>query len=534
VSSVGTIVVTGSKSGVHTGTFASDTDGDGGSFLPSQPFTAGETVTVTTSLDVVGGVNGIYQFTIATPAGGLPPIHWPAAPQVPGSVLRFHSRPDLAPAAVTITKPGPAAPGDIFLAPEYGPVEDGVEILDPSGNLIWFDRLYGDNSAADFRVQTYLRQPVLTWWQGVVTAGVGVGEDVIFNNSYQEIAVVHAGNGLSADLHEFQLTPQNTALITAVYPVSWNTSSIRGPTNQIVFDSVVQEIDIPTGLVLFQWDSLDHVPVTASYQALPGSAREPFNYFHVNSIQQDYDGNFIISGKNTSAAYKINSGNGAIMWQLGGKQSSFKMTPLARFSFQHDVRVRSRGDLFVTMFDDGGGGPPTAQQNSRGLKLFLNFTKMTATAVAQHLHTPPLASGWAGNFQQLPDLDDFVGWGQQPYFSEYTPQGKLDMDGHFVANVPSYRAYRFPWSATPWNAPALAVTGGRHPTAYASWNGATGITFWVLLGGSSPSSLRLVRKAFKRGFETAIGIPAGVQYVAVAALNSASQTLAASPVLKVP
>ncbi len=56
------------------------------------------------------------------------------------------------------------------------------------------------------------------------------------------------------------------ALITAYYPVYRNESSVHGPKRGIVFDAVVQEIDIPTGLVIFQWDSLDHVPLTASYR----------------------------------------------------------------------------------------------------------------------------------------------------------------------------------------------------------------------------------------------------------------------------
>ena len=96
-----------------------------------------------------------------------------------------------------------------------------------------------------------------------------------------------------ADLHEFQITPWNTALITTEHPVVWNTSSIHGPKRQIVLDAVVQEIDIPTGLVLFQWDSLDHVPVSYTHQPLPVSSDLLFDYFHVNSIDVDLDNNLV-------------------------------------------------------------------------------------------------------------------------------------------------------------------------------------------------------------------------------------------------
>jgi hypothetical protein len=532
-SELGAIVVVGSRSAVHTGTIVADSDGQGGSFLPTQRFTPGELVTVSTDLEIVGASNGTFQFTVATPAGGLPPIHWPPAARARGDVWRFHSRPDLAPASVAITKRAPGSPGDIFIAPQFGPVQDGPEIVDPNGNLVWFDPLSGDTSASDFRVQAYLGNPVLTWWQGYVTAGVGVGQDEIYNSSYQPIATVHGANGLSADLHEFQLTPWGTALITAYFPVYWNASSVHGSKQQIVLDSVVQEIDIPTGLVLFQWDSLDHVPVTATFQPLPRGRGGPFDYFHVNSVQIDFDGNFVISGRNTWAAYKVDSQTGAVMWTLGGRQSSFRLATGAAFAFQHDVRVRAGNDLFVTVFDDGAG-PPTVHSQSRGLKLILDFKHMTARAVAQHVHVPAVSASFEGNFQQLADRDDFVGWGQQPYFSEYDPRGRLDLSGQFVGANASYRAYRFPWTASLTTPPAVTVTGGRHPIAYATWNGATNVAFWHALAGAQPQSMRYVAGARKTSFETAMGVAPGQKFVAVQAFNAAGQLLGVSATVTVP
>ena len=169
----------------------------------------------------------------------------------------------------------------------------------------------------------------------------GQGVDQIYDSSYRPVATIRAGNGLSADLHEFQLTPQNTALITAYYPVIWNASSVKGSKRQIVLDSVAQEIDIPTGLVLFQWDSLDHVPLTDSFAGRPRRPRTPYDTFHINSIQQDSDGNIVISARNTWTIYKVSHQTGAIIWKLGGKHSSFKMGRNATFAFQHDARMRS-------------------------------------------------------------------------------------------------------------------------------------------------------------------------------------------------
>jgi hypothetical protein len=540
VGQFGAITVTGSVSGVHTGTVEADSDGDGGSFIPATPFAPGETVTVNTYLNLEGTRNGTYQFQIATPAGTIPPAKRPAAPRVRGDVWLFRSRPDLAPAAVRITKRDPAATGDIFLAPQIGPIQQGPELIGPNGGLIWFNPVPQNDAATDFREQFYRGQPVLTWWQGNEAAGVGSGEDMIVNSSYQVVQVVSAGNGLTADLHEFQLTPRGTALITAAFPVVVNASSVSGSTQEIVLDSVVQEIDVATGLVVFQWDSLDHVPLTASYTGLPTKAHtangisDPYDYFHVNSIAPDKDGNLLISARNTWAVYKVNRQTGAIMWTLGGKSSSFRLGPGASFAFQHDAQAQAFGDQFLTLFDDGAG-PPYVHSQSRALKLELNLKHMTADVVSQRVHSPPLLSSYEGDDEQLPDNDDFVGWGQQPYFSEYNPRGALVFDGRFVDENLSYRAYRFHWNGTPATPPAVATARhGRKMTVYASWNGATGVVAWRVFGGSSAATLTPVATARSSGFETAISARARA-YVSVQALGARRRPIGSrSAVVQVP
>jgi Arylsulfotransferase (ASST) len=313
--------------------------------------------------------------------------------------------------------------------------------------------------------------------------------------------------------------------------VYWNSTSVRGGRKrEIVLDSVVQEIDVPTGLVLFQWDSLDHVPVSDTYEAIPTQSatnRNPFDYFHVNSVQQDDDGNLVISGRNTWAAYKVSHQTGAVMWALGGRHSSFRMGSGTPFAFQHDVRIRAQDDRYVTIFDDGAG-PPTIHSQSRGLKLLLNFKHKTATAVSQHEHSPALSSAFEGNFQQLPDADDLIGWGQQPYFSEYDSHGNLLIDGRFVGDTSSYRIYKFSWHGTPSVPPAVAAfTAGRTTSVYASWNGATNVSGWRVLSGSRATNLKATRAVARSGFETMTRIDAA-RYVAVQALDARGRVLATS------
>jgi hypothetical protein len=447
---------------------------------------------------------------------------------VRGDTWRFHSRRDLAPPSVKISRRGSTAPGDFFVAPQFGPVQDGPEILDGSGGLVWFQRLKGNTSAANFTVQSYRGQPVLTYWQGVLAAGVGAGEDVILNSSYDQIATVRASNGLGADLHEFTITPQGTALITAFYPVYVDATNVHAGKHKIVLDAVVQEIDIPTGLVLFQWDSLDHVPLTDSYQHLPpANTRQPYDYFHLSSVDLDRDGSLVISGRNAWAAYKVDYSTGRVLWTLGGKHSSFRMLSGAGFAFQHDVRMRASNDTLVTVVDNGAG-QYVAHKQSRALKLALDLTHMTARSVGQLEHSPALLTHFEGDYQMLDGGDDLIGWGEQPYMTEYDSRGRVVLDGRFVSSNASYRAFRIRWGATPSHRPAIAAstTKGR-TTVYASWNGATTVAFWRVLGGGSPKSLHTLTTAHKRAFETSITVRAQ-RYVEVQALDRRDHVLSSS------
>lgn len=530
---VGRVIVTGSSTGRHTGRMVFDSDGQGASFLPAKPFAPGELVTVRTKLHIQGARAGTFRFTIAHPAGAIPAMPLALAPRVPGDEFTFHSRPDLTPPAVEVTRQSAdASTGDIFVTPQQGPTQNGVMILNGQGALVWFQPIKPPDIAADLRVQRYQGRRVLTWWQGYSGAGVGAGEDVIYDSSYRQLAVVRAGNGLTADLHEFRLSSQDTALITAFFPVYWNASALHGSTQQVVLDSVVQEIDVKTGLVLYQWDSLDHVPLADTYETVPKTASGPFDYFHINSVQEQRSGDLLISARNTWAAYDIDHRTGAIVWTLGGRNSSYKLSSGAVFAFQHDVRLHTDSDPTVTLFDDGGG-PPRVHTESRAITVRLDSSGKTATLVSQKQHSPALAAAFEGNVQALANGDQFVGWGQQPYFSEYTAQGQMRFDARFVDSNSSYRAYRFSWVGTPAGPPSVtAVTQGDTTNVYVSWNGATRVASWRVLAGSAPNALQAVVTAANQGFESQIAI-ATQPYLAVQALDAAGRALATSSVVHV-
>jgi hypothetical protein len=526
--------VVGSRTGPHAGRLLAYSQGDGASFLPSRPFAEGERVSVRAEARARGGVRPLLdQFAIADqdPISSTPEtIHSGA----PSDAQGFHSRPDLHPPTVTVSARSPAvAPGDMFVAPYTGPGQAGPMILDSEGGLLWFKALPTYTSATNFQVQSYEGRPVLTWWQGDISVhGFGQGQDVIDDQTYTEIARVRAGNGYQADLHDFQLTPQGTALITAYDPIFCNLSSVGGSSDGAVVDSMLQEIDVKTGLVMFQWSSLDHVALSESYEvARKSSTSSPFDFFHLNSINHDQNGSLLISARNTWAVYDIDGQSGQIAWRLGGRHSSFAVAPGAGTAWQHDPRELANGSISV--FDNGAS--PAVHGQSRGVVLDLQHK--TATILGQIVHPSPLVADSQGNMQALANGDWFLGWGQVPDFSEFSAAGLLLFDAHFPAFDQSYRSFRFAWTGTPAHPPAFAVQPAANgiSTVYASWNGATGVVSWRVLAGPTAEAMTQVAQVARSGFETAIALPPATTgpYVTVQALDAAGAVIGTANTISV-
>ncbi|MCW3026792.1 MAG: hypothetical protein JWN81_3 [Solirubrobacterales bacterium] len=357
------------------------------------------------------------------------------------------------PPVTILTSTGNLGAGDIFITPtgNSSTYANGPEILDRRGQDVWFHAIPQGQTAADFRVQTYRGRQVLTWWQGVGLGGLAHGTDYIYNDQSQPIATVNAGNGLSADGHEFLITPQNTALILSYTTATADLSSIGGPTNQTVVNGVVQEIDIATGKVLFQWNSADHVPFAQSEQALPASSSTPWDWFHINAVHLDTDGNLLIDARDTWTVYKVNRHTGNTIWQLGGKASSFALAAAPGqvldgagqiFAWQHDPEAL--GHDVYTVFDNEASA--TSQlPYSRAVTIKLDEKGRVATLVASENQPEALSAPSQGNAQTTGEGNLFVGWGALPYFSEFDRSGQLVFNAEFPGGVNTYRAYLLRW-----------------------------------------------------------------------------------------
>jgi hypothetical protein len=462
-----------------------------------------------------------------SPAGGA----GSHAARAAGGLQHFVSRPDLTPPEVTLTRPG-LSPGSRYTflnAPWSGPGHGGSVIRDSRGDLIWLGANTPAHHRMDFTTQAYQGRAVLTWWEGEVTpGGWGLGAGVIADSSYRTIHTIHAARGLMADLHELFLTPEGTALITAYRHRTADLSSVGGPARGVVISGVAQEIDVATGRLLLEWDSLDHVPLTESYQEFSGgTTANPYNYFHINSIAVAPDGDLLISGRNTWAVYKVARRSGRIAWRLGGRKSDFRLGPGVRFYWQHDARPH--GPAMLTLFDNGAA--PARERRSRALSIHLDTRAMRATLAQAFTHPGRvLLANAMGSMQLLPGGRVFVGWGTEPYFSEFGPGGTLLLDGKITTGDPSYRAFSHQWAGRPAELPAAAArpaaAGGAR--VYASWNGATEVASWSVLAGPAASALAVAGSARRAGFETEVQVPGAGPWFAVEPRDASGRVLARS------
>ncbi|GAC1325949.1 MAG: hypothetical protein NVSMB13_09950 [Mycobacteriales bacterium] len=545
VAAVPSIEVVGSTTGSHRGRFLGHSDRAGVSFLPAQPFAPGETVTVRTPLNIAGSNNAPVTYQVARPAtvsaqaASIYPTRSAAGPRpataasgssstgtAPVTAGPYVSRPDLRPPRVSVTADGPHAAGLLLASSgmQTPTTDTGVFIYDDGGEPVWFNPLPPTGLGTLQKIR-YQGRDALTWFVGTQTFRGGFkGTWVVADTAYRQIAEIAAGNGLTADAHELRISPDGTKALLDIYnPVQQDLSAYGGESAASVFEAVVQEIDLGTGAVTFEWHSLDESPVSDSLIQLIG---HDVDYFHLNSMDYDTDGGILLSGRHVSQALKLDrlAPTGTrVLWRLGGKRSTYSFPNAADApSYAHDVRRRSDGT--ISLYDNA----VETSQDGRGIAYRLDDAAHTATAVVQREHAPAEFGAYVGSNRQLASGDDLVSFGNTGDTTEYRSDGTRAWESQFADGAWSYRTLLVQdWHATPAEPPALATDrAGAKVTGHVSWNGATEVASWVLLAGPAADRLRPVSPVTARtGFETTlVGAVTDADTVIVAEARDSSGT----------
>jgi EmrB/QacA subfamily drug resistance transporter len=459
----------------------------------------------------------------------------------------FVSAPGLHPPIIRTTIPTKSsklAPGYILTANFYDlnhpPMigQSGPLMLDNHLQPVWFEPVPKEDVAGNLSLQVYNGKPVLTYWQGEITTtgATETGEDVVVDQRYRPIARLKATNGWVVTLHEIVIRGHD-AWVTANKNIPMNLSRYGGAYNGALIDSAVQEYDLTTGTLIYSWNALKHIPLSDSHASLPTNGF-PWDAYHVNSINLSDDGAFVVSMRNTWAAYKVNIATGKIEWTLGGRHSSFTLGKGADFQWQHDVVAYPRSTL-LTLFDDhccqitGGGTYVSPTSYSRGLVLSLDQRTHTAKLAGEYTHGSNFNAEYMGSLEPLANGNEFIGWGSAPFFTEYDSAGNMLLDARMPGHDLSYRATVEPWVGSPLYPPAGAAheAGGR-TVVYASWNGATEVRSWRVLNAEGGARTPLAT-ATKSGFETAIPVSQGHATFRVQALDARGRAIGTSKPFRV-
>ena len=535
-SNIASVSAVGSSTGSHSGHLQSYEAASGASFLPDAPFEEGEEVDAVVTLKEGGSIEDHFTIARLAPPQGLLLLD----EEKPEDLEHFKTEPELRPPKVQVNVSAPSLKGNFFLDPlpspaihvgakllEFEPVgPEGLMLLNPAGKLVWWHQFPAGEVGADFEPITWEGKPALSWWQGAVTETAnGLGEGIIANAAYEPIVHIKAGNGQQADIHELQVLPDGTAWLDTYETVCKPTCD---ESHVPVVDGTVQEIDIHTGLVMWEWSAMAHVAESET-EVIP--ANGVFDPYHLNSIQPLPGGKVLISLRDTSGVYMLNEADGSIAWQIAGKTSSFVRGKNAQFYFQHDARLEGKRLNHLTVFDDRAG--PPVHGESRGLLLNIKGNKVS---VAHEYLRPTLTVAVSeGSTQPVKGGNVVVGYGSTPYFSEYSrngaphKRGKLIFDAQLPKGDGSYRVLRHEWEGVPNTDPKLlAERSGGEVSLYASWNGATSVASWQVLGGESAGSLSPLGTYPWSGFETEMTIPTADSVFEVQALDGKGHVLASS------
>ncbi|KAL4878930.1 ASST-domain-containing protein [Aspergillus karnatakaensis] len=484
---------------------------------------------------------------------------------------QFKSRTDLAPPRLNITIPAASdvEKGYLFIAPfagypdtageQHGPRQAAPYIFRDDGELVWSGYGYYSIWSTNFQKARWKGKDILFSFEGDHNPGYGHGHGhtTILDQHYETIRELRAGNHKLTDKHEFHIINEETALIQIYQPVpadltKWGAS----PEQQWIVDAIIQELDIETGEVLFEWSSLDHVlPDEAILPINPGQAGSGYNssdawdYFHINSVDKDSEGNYLISARDACSVHKLNGTTGEIIWRLGGVKSDFELGDNVKFCFQHHARYVSKegSKEVISLYDnsahgteDGRGHEVHTHPFSQG-KIIEVDTDTWKAAIVQAFQPPDgLLSKSQGSTQLLPNGNVLVNWGSSGALTEYRSDGTPIFhtyfdSGYLGLGVENYRGFRYNWTGLPNEAPAIiSLANDDETTVYVSWNGDTETKTWRFFNiVDEYGSREILGEVERKGFETSLSLKGhNVQVVAADAIGANGRVLTSTAAVK--
>ncbi|KKK24219.1 hypothetical protein AOCH_004476 [Aspergillus ochraceoroseus] len=387
------------------------------------------------------------------------------------------------------------------------PCQMGPHIYDADGHLVWSGACqFGDHNVFDFRMTDNIDdQQHLTFVKAHSFNWDSKGEAYVLNHKYEIENIVGVTNQLPTfDTHEFRvLDGGRSALVTQYRGAQRSFADFsRSSEYSWVIEGGLLELDMDTGEVLYDWNSAQELSLSESYQLHPDAVPDPnpqgHDFLHVNSVDKDSLGNYLLSARYTSTIYYISAAEHRILWRLGGKKSDFTMD--FTFSGQHDARFRFTNSthMILSLFNNGGVDEYHDEDCSSGLIVLLDLQSKHATRLGYLPRPDKGLTPSRGNFQFLPNGNYLLNWVNGGYMTEFSPDGQVS-----------------------WKPASTRTATPRYMTlVYTSWNGATDIVEWVFYAQHNRSAPAVrIGSASKIGFETVFSTPGYFDWISVEAID---------------
>ncbi|KAK0288205.1 hypothetical protein LTR35_003679 [Friedmanniomyces endolithicus] len=406
---------------------------------------------------------------------------------------------------------------------KFVPCQVGPHIYENTGELVWSGACkFQNRNAFDFRPVDGGSEPRLSLILGDVleTAAGMKGMYVILNSSYQTVQAFPAPAGSSMiDMHELKvLDGGQRALVIAQKAQLVDTNPIAGAVGAMwVLNNGFLEVDMTTGGTVFEWWALDFVDLGESYSVSPrgpGTFESPWDFFHLNSIDKNRDGDYLISARNANTVYKISRSTKEVLWRLGGRTSTFQLEGF-NFSKQHDARFRPSGNASGTSISLLNNAADDEKPGATSAVLLISLDESTMPFTArlkqQWIRQDGKISRTRSNAQFLDNGNVFANWADRGYINEFTADGRCVLEARWLSGrLNTYRAFKANFAGHPSEPPVLSAhaygtTSETMTTVFhVSWNGATDVASWAFWGSlaGSPADIKPVGSVTKSGFET--------------------------------
>lgn len=325
---------------------------------------------------------------------------------------------------------------------------DGVSsLIDNYGDYVFEDNLnFGTNS---FKLLK----------NGLYAMGV-VNDYYLFDKNLNIVDTIFNKTSYVRDAHDFISLSNGHYLMLCSESIIMDLSKYvdGGSTKANVMSNVLVETD-NKGIIYWQWRAIEHTDIKDVADEFDLN-QLTIDFTHINSLDEDNDGNILISIRHFDEIALINKSTGDLIWRMGGskcKNNQFTFVndtenDFTGFSHQHCASILANGNILLY---DNGNLKPTLY--SRVVEYKIDVPSKTATKVWEYRYTPDIYNSTFGSAYQMENGNILINFSNGKIV-EVKPNGTVAYEINCLLSTVYYRAQKSTLNAI-YSKKDITVTG---------------------------------------------------------------------------